>query len=410
MRLLMLALRNLSRNMRRTVITLAAISFGLAMMIATITLQTGSYDEMIDQAIRQMAGHVVVQGAGYQDEKDDEIVIRGASAVRASLSEAFPGATVAQRAILGGLLVSPSNSVGAGVQGIDPEAEAAVGELDDKLVDGAWLDDDDRGIVIGERMAESLEVEVGDKLVYMGQYAGADVTSRLFRVKGIFRTGSADMDGFLALARLEAAQELMALDDVAHQVSVHLTTAEGSEDAALQAAALVARDDLEVLSWRQALPELYALIQVDRNSGDVMLGILGLIVAMGVLNTVLMSVLERTREFGVMMGIGMRPRQIAGVVLLEGALLGALGAVIGVSLGAALSWPLVTYGIDYSAYTGGETMESAGVVMSSVIKGGWNPWRTSVYCFATVLFTALAAAYPAWHVTRLQPVEAIRHT
>jgi len=191
---------------------------------------------------------------------------------------------------------------------------------------------------------------------------------------------------------------------------VDLSATQKAEDGRT-ARELVGGPDREVLSWSGALPELYGMIQIDRNSGDLMLAILGIIVAMGVLNTVLMSVLERTREFGVMFALGMKPRQVASLVLLEGAVLGACGAAIGLVLGLLFSWPMVEYGIDFSSYAGGaESMDMAGISVESVIKGQINPWRTSVYVVGTVVFTTLAALYPAIHVARLKPVDAIHHT
>jgi len=412
MKLLLLAARNLARNLRRTLITGAAVAVGLTMMIAMVTLQTGSYDLMVRKAISQLAGHVVVQGRGYQESRESEVVVENAGEVAEAMRRAFPDAVVAPRILLQGLLVSATASTGVGLNGVDPEAEALLQDLDEQVEEGDWLaSDDDQGILIGAPMARSLEVGIGDKVVYMGQHGGDEMASRLFRVRGIFRSGAAEIDGFMAIAPLSAAQELLGRGDVANMVTVHLTDPDQSEDAAIRARALVGQEDREVLPWSRALPQLNAMIRLDRNTGDVMMGILGIIVAMGVLNTVLMSVLERTREFGVMFALGMRPRQVATLVLLEGAVLGACGAVLGLVLGLLASWPLVTHGIDYSSFAGGgESMEMAGIVMDSVMKGKLNPWRTAVYTVATVAFTTLACLYPALYVARLKPVEAIHHT
>jgi len=181
-------------------------------------------------------------------------------------------------------------------------------------------------------------------------------------------------------------------------------------DAADRIRTALARPELEVLHWKDALSELFALIQVDRSGGDVMLAIIGLIVAFGVLNTMLMSVLERTREFGVMLSLGMKPRQIAWLVLLEGLILGFIGAVGGLLLGLAFTWPTVHYGIDFSAFAGGgETMESGGVAVDMLMKGKWDPARMSYYFIGAVMFCGLAALYPAWTISRLRPVTALRH-
>jgi len=406
-----LAVRNLGRNLRRTLITLAAIAFGLMTIHFTITLQNGSYEEMLSQGVSTLAGHVVVQAPGYQEDKDPDRLVEDADDVGTTLAEAFPDATIATRLRLGGLLTSPTSSVAGALNGVEPAAEAAVQSLDDKLVEGTWLDvEDDRGILVGEAMAETLSVTLGDKVVFMGQFGDSDdVQSRLFRVKGIFRTGTAEMDGFLALANLSAARELFGGRDVAHQVTVHLEDPRRAFEATDEARALFPGESLDVRSWREAIPELWGLIEVDRQSGDVMLVILGLIVTMGVLNTVLMSALERTREFGVMMALGLKPARLATLILAEGLALGVFGALLGLIAGVAASWPLVVYGIDYSSMLGSEAFETGGIAISTMLHGKFAFDRMAAFSVGAVVFTTLAAVYPAVHVARLEPVAAMRH-
>ncbi len=410
MKMFTLALRNLFRNGRRTLITLAAVAFGLVAIHFTITLQTGQYDAMITKGVSTLAGHVVVQADGYQEERDSDLVVSDAQAIEASLRETFPDAVIAPRIMLGGLLNSPTNSIGVALQAVAPEAEAKVQELDDKLVEGEWLSDD-RGVLVGAAMAKSLGVSVGDKVVYMGQHGeSSEMASRMLRVRGIFRTGAAEMDGFVAMVPIAAARDLLGGVDVAHQITVHLDNPEGARAATDRAAALLAdRDGLDILHWSEAIPELYALIEVDRASGDVGLVILGIIVAMGVLNTVLMSALERTREFGVMAALGMKPLQLGRLILIEGLLLGAIGSAAGFVLGLAASYPLVEYGIDFGALTGTDTIESAGVAIDAVMYGDYNFLRMGNYTLGAIALTTLAALYPAYYVARLKPVTAMRH-
>jgi ABC-type lipoprotein release transport system permease subunit len=405
-----LAARNLFRNTRRTVITLLGLAFGLAMVEVTITLQAGQYADMLEAGVSSLAGHVVVQADGWQDEREEERVLSGAGAVTDALRGAFPEATVTPRLMLGGLLTSPRGSVGAALTGVDAAAEAAVQTLDDRVREGTWLDGDGRGIVIGEKMAQSLQVGLGDKLVWMGQHGDeTEVQSRLFRVKGVFRTGAAEIDGFVAFADLPAVQEVYGTPDVAHQVAVHLR--DPGTTPAIHARAtelLAARPEVDVLDWEHAIPEIVAMIAVDRTSNNVIMFIIGSIVSMGALNTLLMSAMERTREFGVMLALGLRPGQLGRLLLVEGMLIGVLGACGGLALGALLSWPLVEWGLDYRDVLG-ETYETGGIAISGLIKGRWHPARGLSYAGIAVGMATLAALYPAWFVTRLQPVDAMRH-
>jgi ABC-type lipoprotein release transport system permease subunit len=410
---LLIAARNLLRNVRRTLLTLAAIAFGLALMIAANNLQAGQHDDLRRTAISTMAGDVVLDRIGYRDDAEAHETVPHADVLAARLAAAFPGATVTRRILLPGLLTSPTSSVGASLGGIDPVAEAAVQEIATKVVEGSWLGDDPRGIVIGVRMAESLGVKLGDKLVFMGQYETDEVQSRLFRVQGIFRTGAADVDAFTAWTTLEPARELTLQPDTANQLAVHLPGGSDAKAAAARARVIANEvlgadaPDIEVLDWEAALPELWSLLALDRKGNDVTMGMLAIIVAMGVLNTVLMSVLERTREFGVLLAIGMRPWRLGALVLLEGFVLGAIGGALGVALGTALSYPLVVYGLDYTEVLG-ETFETAGVNVSALLHARYDWNRAAVYYAASILMTIASALYPAVQVLRLTPVEAMR--
>jgi len=409
MHLLILAARNLTRHLRRTLLTGAAIAFGLTMMVLMISLQEGSYKAMLKSGISNLAGHVVIEDPAHREQGEADLVVPNITALSAALRPILPEAILAPRMQVGGLLTSPTNSTGIGLRGLIPSAESQITDFDDKLVRGEWLQDDDaRGIVIGVAMADSLGVEIGDKLVFMGQGEDGDVTSRLFRLRGVFKTGGAELDSFIGLTPLAAVQELNRTPDAAHQLTIHLPNPRRAE-AARQLARTVVPDTLDVLTWDQALPDIVALIKVDRFSGDIMMIVIGFIVMMGVLNTVLMSVMERTREFGVLLGIGMRPNRIALLVLTEGLVLGLVSTAVGMGLGAALSYPLVTQGLDYSIFMGGaESMEMEGILVDAVIHGAYSPERMANYALAAVLFTVCAAAYPAWTLTRLSPVDAMR--
>ena len=415
MNTLSLAARNLWRNTRRTLITISGIAGGLGLMLYAINFQQGSYNQSLNNALRMMAGHLVVQAEGYQEDKEVGLLVQDSGAVADALRGAVAGdpqARVFRRAVLGGALMSAANTRMAALNGVEPEAEAAVGFYDDKLVDGEWLaEDDTRGIVVGERLAWSLELEVGDRVVYQG--AGAEpgeTVARMFRVRGVFRTGTPEADGFLAYAHLGAVQELLPGADPAHQVAAFLT--DDSElatqrPAAAAALAAAGHEGLEVLDWKGALPELIEMIEMDRQFGDMMWFVLGLMVAFAVLNTVLMGVLERTREFGVMMSVGLSPWRLARLVVAEAFVMGLIGAALGFALGAAATWPMVTWGWDLTEYMG-ESASFEGVPLETHIFSVYDWGRMSTFAAIGVAFTVLASLWPAWMVIRLEPVEAMR--
>ncbi|MBN1335344.1 MAG: ABC transporter permease [Deltaproteobacteria bacterium] len=404
--LLRLAARNLRRNRRRTLITLAAVAGGLALMIVTVNWANGMYQDMLRTAVASLAGHVVVQGEGYQAERDQDITVPEASEVASVLRARFPGATVVPRIFVDGLLLSPSGSVGLMATAVDPAFEPEVSEWADKVVEGTWLADD-HDIVLGALAAESLAVGLGDKVVLMTQ-GREDVASQLFRVRGLLSTGAAEIDGSFALITVPAAQDLLELDDAVSQISVHLPDSRRSVRAAEEAAAALAGRPLEVMDWERALPEVVASVRLDANGTNLMVLVIGVIIAMGVLNTVLMSVLERVHEFGVLRAVGMKARQIRRLVLLEGLLLGVVAVIAGDLLGLLLTVPLLVWGVDLASIAG-EQMSWGGVAVTTQTYAAIDWERFAIYSIVAVLLTVLASLYPAWKASRLEPVAAINH-
>lgn len=410
MLLLSLAARNLLRNRRRTLITMAGISFGLALMMLSNNVAFGSHNDMLRTAISLMAGHVVVEPAGYQKDPSSKKVVADSGVIADRVRAAVPNARMVTRRIyLDGLLTSPSNSVAVSLEAIEPAREKEILTLDDKLTKGAWLEDGDRqGILIGASMADTLAVGLGDKVVFMGQPGGGEVESVLYRVRGIFKTGAPEIDGFTVLVPLASVQGLYATADAATQISVHLDDDRRTADATRAVRSVVTAPGVDVLAWEDAIPDIRDFVRLDSAYGDGIWLVLGIIVAMGVVNTVLMSVLERVREMGVMMAVGMRPRQLATMVMTEGLVMGVLSALIGVALGLLGTWPLSVYGLDLSGDMG-SSMEAAGVPVSLVLYPQVDWIRLGIYPLVGVGFALLASLYPAFKVTQLSPIEAIRH-
>ncbi len=401
-----LAVRNLTRNRRRTLITLAAVSGGLGLMIATVNWANGMYQDMLRTAVGTLAGHVVVQGEGYQAERDQAITVPEASRVAAVLQARFPNAVVLPRCFVDGLLTSPSGSAGIMATAVDPVLEPEVSDWADKVTEGTWLAGD-QDIVLGALAADSLEVGLGDKVVLMTQ-GREDVVSRLFRVRGLLRTGATEIDGAFALITVPAAQDLLGLDDAVSQVSVHLPDGRGAKRAEREAGLALAGRPLEIMDWKRALPEVVASVRLDANGTNVMLFVIGVIIAMGVLNTVLMSVLERVREFGVMRAVGMKARQVRRLVLLEGLILGVVAVVVGDLLGLLLTVPLLVWGVDLASFAG-DQMSWGGVAVTTQTYAEIDWVRFVAYSVMGVLLTVLASVYPAWKASRLHPVAAINH-
>lgn len=406
---LKLAWRNLWRNRRRTIITIIAISFGLMLLILSSSIGDGMHNTMIDVGIRSMAGHVVVQGEGYQEKVEVEIAVSDPDAVVKEMQTLAPDGKILKRIFLQGLLTSPQNAVGVMLTAVEPSKERTVGDLHEKLVRGEYLKDDDPlGLVIGVTLAETLDVDVGDKVVLMTQRQG-QIENALFRVRGLFRSGLAQMDGFYGHVHLEAAQEVLGLGHGVTQVSLHLPDDSNTSEITASLRTRLDSPQLEVLPWQQALPELHQYIIIDDGGNYVFMMIIGLIVAMGIMNTVLMSVLERTREFGVLLAIGMPPARLGALVATEAMLLGAIAVSIGIAMGLMLNgfW-LEPIGIDWTDLMGAEVFESGGVGISAHLYGDLSLTKVAVFGAIALSLTVISGLYPTWKATRLRAVDAMQ--
>lgn len=406
--LFQLAFRNLRRNFRRSLITALAVSVGVMVLILSNTLRAGQYDDMIHSSVSQLAGHVVIQHPEYQEEQENDLVVQNRSDLAATLSSAFPDATVTMRTQMGGILTSSSAPSVVVITAIAPEAEAFVSDMDEKLVDGTWVVDDKRSLVIGQNMAKTLQVDVGDKLVFTTSVDG-EMNSHLYRLSGIFRTGAEEVDAFVGYAALQSSDEILGQPNTANQIALHLSNANDTDKVHSKVSSIVSESNRTetVYSWPEVLPDVLAMINVDQVSNEMISFSLMFIVAMGVLNTMLMNVLERRREFGVLMAIGLQRIELVKMILMESALLGIIGGLIGVVLGLLVSYPLVVNGLDLTEMMG-EGMTINGAVSSTIMYGRYDWKWIATYILLSILCSVLSALYPAWKIQQMTPVNAMR--
>jgi ABC-type lipoprotein release transport system permease subunit len=428
-----LALRGLWRHRLRAVLTVTAIAFGQMMMLVFKGLSEGSHGQMIDVGVRQgSAGHVVVQAAGYQKDRAVELTVTGAEAVRRAAEAAMPGAAAVLRAYGGGLARSATHAVGILFAGVEPERERAVSDLAQHIVEGVYLgagaeevaraeragadlwcarpgrDLPIRPVVIGRELGRTLRLRPCDKLVLDTQGL-AEMESGQLRVVGLFETGNSELDGFFAQLPLGEARRLLHLGDGVHQVAVFLPREEQSRAAADAIRARLGDGALEVLAWDEALPELAEFIWLDDAGNYVFLAIVFLLVGIGVLNTVLMSVMERVRELGLMRALGAGPVRVLAVVAAEALLLGIFGVAAGLAGGLALHHHLATVGLDISALIDSGTLQGAGVALTGVLKSRLEVWTVALATLAVLAMVLGSAIYPAIRAARIRILEAVHH-
>jgi ABC-type lipoprotein release transport system permease subunit len=409
-----MAWRNLWRNRRRTLITLASIAFGVLLAVTMLGISNYKYYEMIAQSTRMGLGHVSVLPKGYQEAPSFKLRLGGAAALR-GLALGLPGVEAVLPRVQGpALFATAARNVGGVFFALDPALERPQDNTFLQSIDAGALFQD-RGAsmaVVGAGLAKKLKLGLGKKLVVTVSDVHGQMSSILVRVCGTFRTGVEEIDGAGVLLPLGTAQKLLGYGpDEATALAVVLRDERGSGATAAELGAAIRQPGVVVLPWKDSLPQVWGLIQVDKVGRHLILLVLSLMIAMGVLNTSLMSVIERRREFGVMLALGLSPWDLIRLVLTEALLTGLVGLSAGGLVSSPWIWYLQAHGIDLRAMVkgNGNGVEVNGAMLKPIFHAIYYP-ETVAMIVATALGLVLAAGiYPAWRAGSVPPVEAIRN-
>jgi len=405
-----MALRNLWKNKRRTIITLASIAFGLLLSLTFTGIGDYSYTNMINGAARMGSGHASVIPDGYLDTPTLDKTIRDINKLTQRI-EASKSVTACVPRIVGQTMIStPKDSVGAAFIAIDPDQESSESAFYlDYINEGKLFSKDSKkGIVIGRKMADRLKVGLGNKLVYTTTDKNGEITSGLARVSGIFETGASEADGYLILLPIDRMRSILAYEpDEATQLAIFLDDHHRADRLVEQIQAFTQDPTKQAVTWRSTSPDMAGWVAMDSTVNYLFQIIIFLMVAAGILNTILMSVLERTREFGIMMAIGMSPSRLIGLVLAEAVWVGIFGIIAGLVVTAPLYWYLHTDGLDLSGmFT--DSADVAGVIFDPTIYNDLRLESLIVIIIGAFLITLLSGIYPAFKAGRVQPVESIK--
>jgi putative ABC transport system permease protein len=403
---LRLAWRNLWRNPRRTLLTVSAVAFATMILVFMVALQRGGYGAMIESAVSVFTGHLQVQAEGYHDDPGLERSLADAPALEERVA-AVPGVVaVTSRAESYALVSSPSSTFGAAIVGVEPRREPALSTIPRSVREGRFLTSPRAAeAVVGQTLARNLSVSLGDELTLLGQGRDGSLAVAALEVVGVFESGSPDLDRTMIEIPLQTFQDTFAMGDRVSSIVVRTADLSRVDGVAQAAAAAVAdRRDVTVLRWDQLLEGLKQGISLDAAVGWFLYAVLVFVVTFSILNTFLMAVLERTREFGVLLALGTRAGFLGGVVMAESLLLLLLGLAVGLGLGIGVSAVAAHYGIAFSS--------------SEELLARWNlPGRIyprldlfslTVGPVAILLVTGVAALFPLVRVRRLRPVDAMK--
>jgi ABC-type lipoprotein release transport system permease subunit len=406
-----LAWRNLWRQKRRTILTLASIAFGGFLAVLMTAMQERSFADFIDTAARLGSGHVTMQHVEYQDTPTLTRTVTGTDEKRALAVGDQDVALAVDRTSGQTMLSTASDNFGAIFVAYDPEAESSESfALAEGLEEGEmFATSADRGIVLGKTLARNLDAEIGDKVVYTLTDRNGEIVSGMGRLRGIVVTGAPSLDAGLCLLPLDTVRATLGYDPTeSTRVAVFLDDSRRSGKV---------RDRLvkglgagtAVLTWEQVQPELRSFVAMKIGGGRVMIGIIWILVIAGIFNTLFMTVMERVREFGIMMAIGYTPGQLFRMVVWESLWLGTVGLALSVLITAYPYWYLHGIGIDLSAaYADAGTVEVAGVGFDMVLRIGMYTETGIVIAVLILLATLAAGIYPAWKAGRVEPVDSIK--
>lgn len=412
-----LALRNLRRQLRRTVLTSLAMILGGAILMIALPVGDGTHEAWIESGVRMASGHVSIQQPEFQaSHKIEDRLSEGA---RAAAEKALqdPAITryvtaVSPQLEVNGLASSPAGARPAQIVGVDPEAEARFTILDEKVVEGRYLHEDDRlAAYVGSVLAEGLDLHLGSRMVVTAQDANGEIASQLVRVVGLFKTGVPEIDQSLVHIPLRTAGAWLGSGNDVTNIAILVNESVDVEPLrralSRKLAGPIEVGELTVLDWQEAMPVLDAAVKIDNFGGYLIEGILFAIIALGIVNTVLMSVLHRYREFGVLQALGLTPSQTGSLVLVEGLVLTAISGIVGIGIGMFVTWYFWRDGLDFSSMWS-EDWSFSGVVMDPIVYPVIRMSRVVQSLVFILLVGALASLYPAFRATRIDVTEAMK--
>ncbi len=403
--LLKIAWRNVWRQRRRTLLIAVAMGVIMAFLVLFDGILVGFEQSIYGNAIQLLGGNIQVHAPGYSEKTGQKPLLPLADpAGIVQAAEANPNTVAAaQRIVTGGLVTNREGAFSVSIIGVEPEREARISPVAANISAGRYLQPDDGDlIVIGQGLATAMEVIVGDRIIMAGGSLHQQTRQRTMTVVGIFDVGVPSVEKGTIYMSLTEAQRLFGLEGQVTEVVISLKQI-GQEPGVV---AQLNRQwpDYEVETWVNSMPELKKTMDMKTSVMNIFGLVLLCIAAIGILNLLMMAVFERTREIGIVGALGLKPREITLLFLLEGTLIGVLGAVIGVALGLALTGTLGIVGIDYTQFA---DLTEYTALITGRIYPKFLPLKVLTHAITLAIIAALAALYPARQAAQREPAEAL---
>ena len=406
-----IALRNIFRNKRRSALTGLAIAVAVMVAIYLWSLLSGIMDNMFDNTIRMLNGHVRILNTDYVKREKMlplEANIQNYKPVE-KIAEANPNVTMAVGRIKFGVLMDyKGNNKPVFGTGVVPEFESKISRLDQKIVEGRMIKAGQEEMNIGANLANELGLKLGDTLTVVTQTAYGSITAMNLKIVGVFSYGVVSIDKTTFFMPLDKAQELLDLDDAVTEIFVFIKDMNKAPKVAKEIKASldqVYHGEYTTKAW-QDQGILYVYMGLARNIYASIYFLVLFLASFTILNTMFMAVLERTKEIGMMKSLGMKNRQVMGVILLEAMFIGVIASFVGAIWGSGVAYYLTEVGIDFTATF--EAMGQFNFPLSSVYRAIFS-WRIIGFGFCMgILFSIAAAIPPALRASKMEPTEALR--
>ncbi len=398
-----IAWRNVWRNGKRSLILIGAIAFGIWAGLLMMGLMYGAAEQQVKSAIEIRTAHIQIHRKGFLGHKEINRTIAGGDSLLAHVRAMPEVRAAAGRVVVAAMGASANTARGVVVYGITPEDERRVSDVSAHIVEGAYIGPDQRHpVVVSTRLADKLGVRLGQKIVLTSQGAGGEISAGAFRIVGLYRTVNSMFDDVTVFAGREDLAATFGVGGRIHEIAILLNESRDMDRVAMSLSA--ERPDLDVETWKQLSPEVALTMDSTTLMNEIFMCVILAALIFGITNTMLMGVLERMRELGVIIALGMRHRYVFLMILLETMFLSLVGGAVGIVLGAASVTVLGHTGLDLSAVSSG--LEGFGF---SRILYPTVPLREYPVVVMLVVLTALVASiYPGWKAVRMNPVEAIR--
>ena len=399
-----LAWRNVFRNKRRTLLSGLAIGVGLASLMFADSVIISLSETMIRAATEKFSGNAQIHYKGFIKNFEVEKVIVDNSKLLFNLGKEVSIKSYAPRVVGYGMLTSTFDANNVVAYGINPAMEKNISKISSSIVEGNYLDiQDQEKILIGTELAENLNIKVGDKVVLTVARAGVgDLSQEMFHVGGIFSFGVREIDQNVIFLNLASAQKVFNIGNTFHEISIIFKDINLPLHKNFPLAKKYSQNGNELLGWNKMFKDLDAILHFTQYSLRILALILFSIIALGIMNTVFMSLYERMFEFGVLRAVATRPSTVAMMILLETFMLAIISTAIGISIGSLFIYFFSNYGIDFRG------IEYAHVVFRDKIYPHFRLVQFVLYPPCLIIFSMFVGLYPAIYAARIIPAKAFR--